>query len=53
MIVIHSKSRNGNYGDHKLNKARVKITSGMMILFNGTPNTKDLIFMKIYLYQQK
>ena len=53
MIVVHSESRNRNYRAHKLNKERVTITSGMMILFKGTPNTKDLTFMKIYLYQQK
>ena len=52
MIVVHSKSRNRNYRAHKLNKERVTITSGTMILFKGTPNTKDLTFMKIYLYQQ-
>ena len=53
MIVAHSKSRNRNYRAHKLNKERVTIMSGTMILFKGTPNTKDLTFMKIYLYQQK
>ena len=53
MIVVHSESRNRNYRAHKLNKERVTITSGTMILFKGTPNTKDLTFMKIYLYQQK
>ena len=50
---VHSKSRNRNYRAHKLNKERVTITSGTMILFKGTPNTKNLTFMKIYLYQQK
>ena len=53
MIVVHSESRNRNYRAHKLNKERVTITCGTMILFKGTPNTKDLTFMKIYLYQQK
>ena len=53
MIVVHSESRNRNYRAHKLNKKRVTITSGTMILFKGTPNTKDLTFMKIYMYQQK
>ena len=53
MIAVHSESRNRNYRAHKLNKELVTITSGMMIIFKGTPNTKDLTFMKIYLYQQK
>ena len=53
MRVVHSESRNRNYRAHKLNKERVTITSGMMILFKGKPNTKYLTFMKIYLYQQK
>ena len=53
MIVVHSESRNRNYRAHKLNKERVTITCGTMILFKGTPNTKYLTFMKIYLYQQK
>ena len=53
MIVVHSESSNRNYRAHKLNKERVTITSGTMILFKGTLNTKDLNFMKIYLYQQK
>ena len=44
MIVVLSESRNRN---HKLNKGRVTIMSGTMILFKGTPNTKDLTFMKI------
>ena len=52
MIVVHSESRNGNYRAHKLNKERVTITSGTMILFKGMQNT-NLTFMKIYLYQQK
>ena len=38
MIVVHSKSRNRNNRAHKLNKERVTITSGTMILFKGTPN---------------
>ena len=53
MIVVHSESRNRNYRAHKLNKERVTITYGTMILFKGTPNTKDLTFMKTYLYQPK
>ena len=53
MIVVHSESRNRNYRAHKLIKERVTDTSGTMILFKGTPNSKDLTFMKIYLYQQK
>ena len=53
MIVVHSESRNRNYRAQKLNKEHIKIMSGRMILFKGTPITKDLTFMKIYLYQQK
>ena len=44
MIVVHSESRNRNYRAHKLNKERVTITSGTMILFKGTPNTKKSYF---------
>ena len=53
MIVVHSESRNRNYRANKLIKERVTVTSGKMILFKGTPNTKDITLMKIYLYQQK
>ena len=53
MIVVHRESRNRNYRAHKLYKERVTIMSGTMILFKGTLNTKDLTFIKIYLYQHK
>ena len=48
MIVVHSKSRNRNYRAHKLNKERVTITFGTMILIKGTPNTKDLTWDPIF-----
>ena len=44
MIVVHSESRNRNYRAHKLNKERVTITSGMMILFKGDAEHKRSYF---------